>query len=392
MPHTLLSWTISLFLLSGCISLSGKDPSAKVISIDPQNHRNISIVYSHNRSLELLPCGCSFNPVGGLDREVNLLRQWQKDNKESTFLMLSGGTTFTPKILSDELKQEYPKRAAVMAEALNQLGIHAFSPSADDLRLGKEYVDKIRETTKFPWVNANILHEGKPYFDPYAVIEVGEARVVIIGMSSLPLEEIAKGFEVVHPDKVLPKILQEIKTKVSGEPLIVLSSSVREFVTKALLSKYPEINVVAGQHLDDLGDELEQFSSRTVFVRPPSKGQKIARIDIPIQQNYKKLFSNFAPGARINGVGYWEKQQKKLEEEAKHLTGEDKKAMEQRLAAVKLEISSRRTIEEAPSEETTKIELTIAEVDQNLTKPENEMTAIVKRYKTLVDGNGTTTH
>ncbi|NQT59482.1 MAG: bifunctional metallophosphatase/5'-nucleotidase [Bacteroidetes bacterium] len=70
------------------------------------------------------------------------------------------------------------------AEVMNAMGYEAASPGFHDIETGHGVYDKIRSEFSFPWLAANAVHEGsgKPYFEPYTIIERNGVRAAVIGL------------------------------------------------------------------------------------------------------------------------------------------------------------------------------------------------------------------
>lgn len=108
-----------------------------------------------------------------------------------------------------------------MILALNEMRYDAFAVGNHDIEQGKPVFDRCREESEFPWLAANCVREdGKTYFDPYVVLEVGGVRIGILGMCTpgVPLwvnEDLYPGMEfrdmVDTAEKWVPILLKEEK-------------------------------------------------------------------------------------------------------------------------------------------------------------------------------------
>jgi 2',3'-cyclic-nucleotide 2'-phosphodiesterase / 3'-nucleotidase len=76
------------------------------------------------------------------------------------------------------------------ARVLNYMGFDAASVGNHDIETGWEVYNTLKHQFDFPWLGANILHirTGKPFFEPYTIIERSGVRIAVIGLvtSSVP--------------------------------------------------------------------------------------------------------------------------------------------------------------------------------------------------------------
>ncbi|NRD27312.1 bifunctional UDP-sugar hydrolase/5'-nucleotidase [Frigoribacterium sp. VKM Ac-2836] len=83
-----------------------------------------------------------------------------------------GASTFTSFIQNDE----------PTLDALNAMGLDVSTPGNHEFDQGQaDFTGRVRANSDFPYVNANILRDGAPVYDPYVVEEIGGVRVAFIG-------------------------------------------------------------------------------------------------------------------------------------------------------------------------------------------------------------------
>ena len=72
----------------------------------------------------------------------------------------------------------------IAAEVMNTIKYDAVSPGLHDIETGHGVYDKIRSEFSFPWLAANAVHEesGRPYFEPYTIIERNGIRAAVLGL------------------------------------------------------------------------------------------------------------------------------------------------------------------------------------------------------------------
>src|SRR4051812_23717900 len=54
------------------------------------------VAFVADLGLELEPCGCQVNPLGGLRRQQHFLSQWRGRKPDAVTVALAGGVSFVP--------------------------------------------------------------------------------------------------------------------------------------------------------------------------------------------------------------------------------------------------------------------------------------------------------
>ncbi len=70
------------------------------------------------------------------------------------------------------------------ARVMNYIGFDAGSVGNHDIETGWEVYNTLKHQFDFPWLAANVLHirTGKPFFEPYTIIERAGVRVAVMGL------------------------------------------------------------------------------------------------------------------------------------------------------------------------------------------------------------------
>ncbi len=70
------------------------------------------------------------------------------------------------------------------ARVMNYIGFDAGSVGNHDIETGREVYNTLKHQFDFPWLAANVLHirTGKPFFEPYTIIERYGVRIAVIGL------------------------------------------------------------------------------------------------------------------------------------------------------------------------------------------------------------------
>lgn len=72
----------------------------------------------------------------------------------------------------------------IVADAMNHMAYDAGAVGNHDIEPGKPVYDALKAQLNFPWLAANCIDTatGKPYFEPYTVIERKGVRIAVLGM------------------------------------------------------------------------------------------------------------------------------------------------------------------------------------------------------------------
>ena len=119
---------LGLAMCLGCSrGQSGKNPGAEALP-----SVRLAVVTDLKGYLE--PCGCTSNPLGGIDRMAAQIRALRKD-EIPLLLLLSGDAFFDAAPLEDARVDQANRNAKTLAQIWNDLGVAAVLPGARDLSL-----------------------------------------------------------------------------------------------------------------------------------------------------------------------------------------------------------------------------------------------------------------
>jgi hypothetical protein len=99
----------------------------------------------------LEPCGCTSNPLGGIDRlaaEVNALRQ----DGVPVVLLAAGDLFFDSARIEATRVDQAHRNAKTLATILDRIGLAAALPGASDLAQPAEILDELRANTELAWL------------------------------------------------------------------------------------------------------------------------------------------------------------------------------------------------------------------------------------------------
>jgi 2',3'-cyclic-nucleotide 2'-phosphodiesterase/3'-nucleotidase len=213
------------------------------------------------------------------------------------------------------------------SEVMNYLAYDAGTVGNHDVEAGHSVYDRIRKEYKFPMLAANAvdIKTGKPYFEPYKIIEKDGITIAVLGLitpaipTSLP-PELYSGIEfkdmVETAKKWMPLILKEKPDLVvglfhSGWNRSVAENNSNEFMNEngsaAVAYKVPGFDVIFNGHdHNTVNEKFVNSAGDTILILDGgSRSEKITRADIVISaKKYDGKREKKVTGSIINVKDY----------------------------------------------------------------------------------------
>ncbi len=118
--------------------------------------------------------------------QVHYLVQALRAREGANFILLDNGDLLqgTPAAWYANFVQESEKN--LFSRVMNTMGFDAATIGNHDIEAGPEVYNRLLEEFNFPWLGANVLNveTGKPYFEPYTIIERQRIRIAILGLTT----------------------------------------------------------------------------------------------------------------------------------------------------------------------------------------------------------------
>lgn len=99
----------------------------------------------------LEPCGCTSNPLGGIDRMAAEVQALRRDGVPLLFLV-AGDTFFDAAEIESVRVDQAQRNAKTLVEILNLLDVDAVLPGERDRAQPNATLDELRAQSKFPWL------------------------------------------------------------------------------------------------------------------------------------------------------------------------------------------------------------------------------------------------
>ncbi|MFZ1612879.1 MAG: bifunctional UDP-sugar hydrolase/5'-nucleotidase [Holophaga sp.] len=127
----------------------------------------------------------------GWAKTATLIRELKAKNPHT--LLVDCGDTIQGEPSSYVRARLHPELAEPSMTIMNALGYHAMTVGNHDFDWGAAILRKAEEQATFPWLAANavLARSGKAAFAPYAVVELGGAKIGILGLTTSGMNRIA---------------------------------------------------------------------------------------------------------------------------------------------------------------------------------------------------------
>jgi len=222
-----LAGPVFLLFLSSCAS----PPSQK-------DQRPLTFFFTQGRELELAPCGCSTNPKGGVERQLNYF----KKNKKELDWYFAMGPAFAPdsQLYYPKLLSKYKEKAQKLSEAYRKLNLNYLGLSAHEFIWNEDELEQFKSQGGFVFLSANLFWKKnkKPVADQFVWLGP-EKKVLLTSLSDAPstkFKHVLQSIEVADPKKSLDALINQM----SPAPELVV------ILTNLPKTKISELELVSG--------------------------------------------------------------------------------------------------------------------------------------------------
>jgi 2',3'-cyclic-nucleotide 2'-phosphodiesterase (5'-nucleotidase family) len=156
---------------------------------------------------------------------------------------------------------DYPDLTfSTILKAMDKMKYDVLNLGESDCRFGVKFLEDISDSISVAFVSTNIIPtKAQPHsIRPYVIKSFGNKKVAIIGLvpenafEKFPGETGCSEFSIMNPKQALSSVLPKIK---SASDFIILLSRLPFEETKALLSSFPEIDLVISSDNTSYGEK-----------------------------------------------------------------------------------------------------------------------------------------
>lgn len=238
--------------------------------------RSAELFFSTEVSGYVEPCGCTLEPLGGLQRLATVLSQSTVEHG-----LVDAGDLLFPDHLDDLTREQHLLKSHIMARAYRQMGALAINVAPADLQAGPEHLLALQQEGAVPLVSANVRPKGShgPEIARSFMRTLGGIRFGITGVATP--EAVAQVSSEVTVIEYAPSVRSEVQAlRKAGAEVVVVLAHVGEAAALELATMLPEVDVVVrapGTPIERAPSAPKQVGS-VLVVEAGSQGQHVGRL------------------------------------------------------------------------------------------------------------------
>lgn len=154
----------------------------------------------------------------------------------------SGDAFFKADILPNNTREADILKAETILSGYERIGYDCINVGGFDFANGKEFLFGLQNTSKIPFISANIVdtETAQPVFDPYVIVERQGMKIGIMGLSDhLPAHVEGLGVDDVFSSG--KRYLAEVEQK---SDITIILANVDRKITKDLRKHFPSANYI----------------------------------------------------------------------------------------------------------------------------------------------------
>lgn len=227
--------------------------------------------------------------VGGAAWLAHHIAQERQKNPRGT-LLLSGGDMFQGTALSNVF------RGAPVMEIMNALNFDAMAIGNHEFDWGRDALDRLRTSARFPFLSANILDlkgSRPPGITPYILLTRKGVRLAVIGITTpetafTTKPDNVRGLTFLDPKAVLPRTIKDAKAK--GAKLIIVLSHSGLDADRRMARTVRGIHVIVGGHSHTAVKD-PVVVDRTIIVQAGCYGFYLGALKITFDPEHNRIIA-----------------------------------------------------------------------------------------------------
>jgi 2',3'-cyclic-nucleotide 2'-phosphodiesterase (5'-nucleotidase family) len=174
----------------------------------------------------------------------------QRETNPNVLLLDGGDTLFSDRPLTRR------SEGALIIEAMNLMGYDAMVLGEGDLQLGVGPLQERISEAEFAILSANVRLAGEEELlvEPFTIIQVGDYRVGILGLTAAP-EMVPDGFAVDDPFQAARRTLPAV---IERADLVIILSHLGWTENVRLADLSPQVDLIVGGGRQPLGQQPHQ--------------------------------------------------------------------------------------------------------------------------------------
>jgi 2',3'-cyclic-nucleotide 2'-phosphodiesterase (5'-nucleotidase family) len=272
-------YALRLIALGICLIISS---ISSQITWATENHRNLTIFYTNDVRGNIDPCGCGNGQLGDISTRAAVLGSLRA--QENNVLIVDSGDAFSDESLFNTFDRA---RRDLIVEAMGYMGYDYLNIGDTELGFGLPVLKNIRDKARFKLLSANILDQTdrRPIFSPYALRQVGNLKVALIGLVTDHL------LKRIPPDYLQGLILADpfvtakayVSTLRDQSDLVIVIAHLGREGEKELARVVPQIDIIIGGHS---GRKLRSplIIGKTLIMEGGDQGQYVGKLSMKLNE------------------------------------------------------------------------------------------------------------
>jgi 5'-nucleotidase/UDP-sugar diphosphatase len=221
--------------------------------------------------------------VGGAAHLAAMIKKARAENPGDT-LLLSAGDMFQGSPVSNVF------HGMPVMEVLNELRFDAMTLGNHEFDWGMGVLARLRKEAHFPFLAANIVDsKGNPLpgIRPYTILQKGNAKVAVIGITTTETEYTTKPDNVkslvfLSPETVLPRLIRKVKQQ--GASIVIVLSHLGLDADKRIAAAIPAIDVIVGGHSHTEISKPLKMENGTIIVQAGAYGLYLGVLELVVDK------------------------------------------------------------------------------------------------------------
>ncbi len=219
--------------------------------------------------------------MGGLPKKAYQFEKIAEKNKLPTLKVDGGGLLFDRLPPAPYELEQKKITAAGIIKAYNRLGYAAVGVASLDLAGGLDFLQELEKKSRFAWLSANLVDRetGRTFFRPYISVDVGGARVAVIGLTGMRISSaglLDNKAEIKSWNEVLPPLVAELER---SHDFIVLLTDLSSADCLDLARQLPRLGLIVNASGENL-KLARLISATTILAATDKQGRNFGSLEI----------------------------------------------------------------------------------------------------------------
>ncbi len=213
------------------------------------------------------------NVMMGMPLMKHIIDGVRADNKNT--LLLDSGDMF------HGTNEANIQKGKGVVEVANLMGYDAMTPGNHDFNFGFDRLVEISKQLNFPMLSANIYKDGELAFDEYKIINVGDKKIGLFGLTEMGAlintnSRETEGVRLEDPAKCAQRVIEKLKNKVD---VVILISHLGDDSDRELVKKVDGIDLILCGHHHFLYEKADKVNN-TYLVEAGGYSSHVGQADI----------------------------------------------------------------------------------------------------------------